>query len=87
MDKKQQRKQKALRQKALLDAAKAANRDLTAEERAEFDALQRDIEALDAEIAQEDEQRQAGYIRLLDLCRGIMEACIDVLGFSAPERM
>ena len=29
MDKKQQRKQKALRQKALLDAAKAANRDLT----------------------------------------------------------
>ena len=38
-------------------------------------------------LAQEDEQRQAGYIRLLDLCRGIMEACIDVLGFSAPERM
>ena len=59
MDKKQQRKQKALRQKALLDAAKAANRDLTAEERAEFDALQRDIEALDAEIAQEDEQQRS----------------------------
>ncbi len=38
-------------------------------------------------LAQEDEARQAGYIRLLQLCMGIMETCIDVLGFSAPERM
>ncbi len=38
-------------------------------------------------LAEEDEKRQAGYIRLLDLCKGIMETCIDVLGFSAPERM
>ena len=38
-------------------------------------------------LAQEDEERQAGYIKLLQLCRGIMETCIDVLGFSAPERM
>ncbi len=38
-------------------------------------------------LAQEDEERQAGYIRLLGLCKGIMEQCIDVLGFSAPERM
>ena len=37
-------------------------------------------------LAQEDEARQAGYIRLLQLCMGIMETCIDVLGFSAPER-
>ena len=58
MDKKEQRKQKALRQKALLDAAKAANRDLTPEERAEFDALQRDIEALDKDI--ENEERSLG---------------------------
>ncbi len=38
-------------------------------------------------LAQEDDQRQAGYILLLQLCKGIMETCIDVLGFSAPERM
>ncbi len=38
-------------------------------------------------LAIEEEARQAGYIRLLELCLGIMEACIDVLGFSAPERM
>lgn len=38
-------------------------------------------------LAGEDEARQAGHIRLLELCRGIMETCIDVLGFSAPERM
>lgn len=38
-------------------------------------------------LAQEDAERQAGYIQLLRLCKGIMEACIDVLGFSAPERM
>lgn len=38
-------------------------------------------------LAQEDELRQAGNIQLLRLCRGIMETCIDVLGFSAPERM
>lgn len=38
-------------------------------------------------LAEEDGARQAGYIRLLILCKGIMEACMDVLGFSAPERM
>lgn len=38
-------------------------------------------------LAQEDEERQAGYIQLLRLCKGIMESCIDVLGFTAPERM
>ncbi len=38
-------------------------------------------------LAEEDLTRRAGYIRLLELCRGIMEICIDVLGFSAPERM
>ena len=27
------------------------------------------------------------YIALLVLCRDILEACIDVLGFAAPERM
>ncbi len=38
-------------------------------------------------LAEEDADRQAGYIQLLQLCKGIMEACIEVLGFSAPERM
>ena len=38
-------------------------------------------------LAEEDETKKAGYIALLVLCRDILEACIDVLGFSAPERM
>lgn len=38
-------------------------------------------------LAQEDEERGAGYIQLLQLCKRIMETCIEVLGFSAPERM
>ena len=38
-------------------------------------------------LAQEDEKRQASDILLLGLCRGIMESCLDVLGFSAPDRM
>lgn len=38
-------------------------------------------------LAEEDVERQAGYVRLLELCRGIMELCIEVLGFAAPERM
>ena len=38
-------------------------------------------------MAEEDEKVQAGYIRLLELTRDVLEICIDVLGFSAPERM
>ena len=38
-------------------------------------------------MAQEDETVQAGYIRMLTLAKGILEVCIDVLGFSAPEKM
>ena len=38
-------------------------------------------------MAQEDEKRQAGYIRLLELTKGVLEKCIDLLGFSAPDRM
>ncbi len=38
-------------------------------------------------LAEEDEQAQAGYICLLELAKGVLETCIDVLGFSAPERM
>ena len=38
-------------------------------------------------MAEEDPMIQAGYICLLELARGILETCIDVLGFSAPEKM
>ena len=38
-------------------------------------------------LAQEDEERKLGWIALLLLCRDVLETCIDVLGFSAPERM
>ena len=38
-------------------------------------------------MAEEDETKQAGYIRLLMLTKDVLETCIDVLGFSAPERM
>lgn len=38
-------------------------------------------------LAEENEERKAGLIALLVLTRDILEACIDVLGFSAPERM
>ena len=38
-------------------------------------------------MAEEDENKKAGFIALLVLCRDILETCIDVLGFEAPERM
>ena len=38
-------------------------------------------------LAETDAEKQKGYIALLLLTRGILEDCIDVLGFSAPERM
>lgn len=38
-------------------------------------------------LAGENEDRKKGLIALLVLTRDVLEACIDVLGFSAPERM
>ncbi len=38
-------------------------------------------------ITEEDAQKKAGWIALLVLTRDILEACIEVLGFKAPERM
>ncbi|MCD8152182.1 MAG: arginine--tRNA ligase [Clostridiales bacterium] len=38
-------------------------------------------------MAEEDEQVQAGYIRLLELTKEILETEIALLGFSAPDRM
>lgn len=38
-------------------------------------------------LGEADEPRKEGLIALLLLTRDVMEACIDVLGFSAPEKM
>ena len=38
-------------------------------------------------LAEPDETLQQSYIALLDLTRGVLETCIDVLGFSAPDKM
>ncbi len=38
-------------------------------------------------LSEEDEQRKAGYIALLGLVKSVLETCIDLLGFDAPERM
>lgn len=38
-------------------------------------------------VAEEDEEKKTGWVALLLLTRDILETCIDVLGFSAPERM
>lgn len=38
-------------------------------------------------LAEENEKRKEGLIALLVLTKEIMETCIDVLGFSAPDRM
>ena len=48
------------RQQEILNAARAAHRELSAEEQAEFDSLQRQIETLNAEIEQEERQQSAG---------------------------
>ena len=38
-------------------------------------------------LAEEDDAKKSGWIALLVLTRDVLEACIDVLGFEAPERM
>ena len=38
-------------------------------------------------LTEEDAQKKAGWIALLALTRDVLEVCIDLLGFSAPERM
>ena len=38
-------------------------------------------------MGEADEKKQAGFVRLLELTRDILEQCIDLLGFEAPERM
>ncbi len=38
-------------------------------------------------VSEEDQNKKAGWIALLMLVRDLLEICINVLGFSAPERM
>lgn len=38
-------------------------------------------------LTEEDAQKKSGWIALLMLTRDVLEICIDLLGFSAPERM
>ena len=38
-------------------------------------------------LAEENEAKKQGYIALLILTKKVLESCIDVLGFEAPERM
>ena len=38
-------------------------------------------------LTQEDEEKKDSYLSLLDLTKKILEQCIDLLGFAAPERM
>ena len=38
-------------------------------------------------LTEEDENLKAGYISLIGLAKNILEVCIQILGFSAPEKM
>ena len=38
-------------------------------------------------LTETDEKRQRGYIALITLAKRVLETCIDLLGFEAPEKM
>ncbi len=38
-------------------------------------------------LTEEDKQLQKGYIALIALAKNVLETCIDLLGFSAPDKM
>ena len=38
-------------------------------------------------LTEEDKEKQAGYISLIGLAKRVLECCIGILGFSAPEKM
>lgn len=38
-------------------------------------------------LKEEDQERRCSYIKLITLTKGVLETCIDLLGFEAPERM
>jgi len=87
MNKKQKRAAKLLRQQELVNAAKQEKRELTAEEQAEFDASQGEIEELSRQIEAEENEPSPDNTRqmvdsaiaeerqrvsgITDLCRGL----------------
>ena len=38
-------------------------------------------------LSEEDEELKAGYIALIGLAKNVLETCIHMLGFAAPEKM
>ena len=38
-------------------------------------------------LTEEDEGKKAGYIALIGLAKRLLESCLDILGFEAPEKM
>ena len=38
-------------------------------------------------LKEENQDRRTSYIKLITLTKGVLETCIDLLGFEAPERM
>ncbi|MBQ7523922.1 MAG: arginine--tRNA ligase [Oscillospiraceae bacterium] len=38
-------------------------------------------------LSEPDEAKRAGYLALISLAKNVMETCIDLLGFAAPEKM
>lgn len=38
-------------------------------------------------LAETDQKKQKGYIALIVLAKRVLETCIDLLGFEAPDRM
>ena len=38
-------------------------------------------------LAEEDGDKKASYIALITLTKEVLETCIDLLGFKAPDRM
>ncbi len=38
-------------------------------------------------LGEEDEKRRISYLSMLDLVKRVLETCIDVLGFEAPDKM
>lgn len=83
MNKKKKLNGKVLRQQEIVNNAKAAGRELTSEEQTEFDALQREIDDLRVETAEEegDTQTQTDTERAIDAERSrvseIVSLCRD----------
>lgn len=38
-------------------------------------------------LSEQDEKKRESYIALITLIKGVLEVCIDLLGFEAPDRM